>query len=144
AVALDRSGDPRSAIETAAKASATVSIASTGIPMHGTSLIAPHARGGDPAVFFVPEWQREWYLALASAAAARGAPDVRDAAALWADPEGHWDSYVAGSSAGRSGDPWLAVARVRRDQVHAERLAAEKRAAKLPRRPTLGGSWIDD
>ncbi len=144
AVALDRSGDPRGALETAAKASATESIASTGMKMRGSSLIAPHARGGDPAVFFVPEWQREWYLALASAAAARGAHDPRDAAILWADAEAHWDTYVAGSSAGRSGDPWLAVARVRRDQTHAERLAVEKRAAKLPRRPPIGGPWIDD
>jgi tetratricopeptide (TPR) repeat protein len=144
AVALDRSGDPGGALETAAKASAMVSIASTGMQMRGRTLIAPPVRGGDPAVFFVPEWQREWYLALGSAAAARSARDARDARALWADAEEHWDVYLAGSSAAGSSDPWLAVARVRRDQVHAERIATEKRAAKLPRRPSPGGAWIDE
>jgi tetratricopeptide (TPR) repeat protein len=144
AVALDRSGDPRGALDTAAKASATEAIASNGMRMRGSSLIAPHAQGGDDAVFFVPEWQREWYLALASAAAAREAHDARDEATLWADAEAHWSRYVTGASSGRSSDPWLAVARVRLSQTHAQRLAAEKRAAKLPRRPAMGGPWIDD
>ncbi len=144
AVALDRSGDPRGALETAAKASAMVAIASSGLPMRGRSLIAPPARGGDPHVFFVPEWQREWYLALDSAAAATAAHDAHEAGALWADAETHWDVYLAGSSAPGSTNPWLAVARMRRGQVHAERVAAEKRAAKLPRRPVAGGAWLGE
>jgi tetratricopeptide (TPR) repeat protein len=143
AVALDRSGDPGGALATAARASAMVAIASTGMQMRGRTLIAPPVRGGDPAVFFVPEWQREWYLALGSSAAARSAHDARDAATLWAEAEAHWDTYLAGSSAPGTNDPWLAVARVRRDQVHAERVSAEKRAAKLPRRPAAG-AWIDE
>jgi hypothetical protein len=145
AVALDRSGDPGGALETAAKASATMVITSNQTQqLRGRTIIAPPARGGDPSVFFVPEWQREWYLALGSSAAARGVRDARDAQALWADAEGHWDVYIAGSSAAGANDPWLAVARVRRDQVHAQRVAAEKRAAKLPRRPATRAAWIEE
>ena len=139
AVALDRSGDPRAAVETAAKASAIVTIGSSQLPMSGRSIIAQ-----DPAVFFVPAWEREWYLALASSAAARDATDVRDAAAMWADAEHHWDSYVQGAAAGGGRDPWLAIARARRDHTAALRKDAENRATKMPRRAPARPTWLDD
>jgi tetratricopeptide (TPR) repeat protein len=145
AVALDRSGDPHGAVDTAAKASAIMVYPSNRHnPVTGRTLIAPHARGGDPAVFFAPEWQRDWYLALAAMAAAGAAHDARDQAAQWADAEAHWDVYVAGASGGSSTDPWLAVARKRRERVHAERVAAEKRTAKLPRLQEGRGTWIGE
>jgi tetratricopeptide (TPR) repeat protein len=144
AVALDRSGDPRGAIETAAKASGVWVYASNQVRMQGRALIAPHARGGDPAVFFAPEWQRDWYLALAAMAAAGAAHDPREEAAQWADAEAHWDVYIAGASGGGSTDPWLAVARKRREHVHTERRAAETRAAKLPRLQAGRGPWIGE
>ena len=139
AVALDRSGDPRGALETAAKASAMVTIGSTRLPTTGRWIIAH-----DPAVFFVPAWEREWYLALASSSAARDAADARDAAPLWVDAERHWDAYVTRSGASGAHDPWLAIARVRRDSAHAARLAMETRAAKMPRRPPGGRTWPDE
>jgi tetratricopeptide (TPR) repeat protein len=139
AVALDRSGDPRAAVDTAAKASAIVTIGSTQLPMSGRSIIAQ-----DPAVFFVPAWEREWYLALASSAAARDATDVRDAAAMWADAEHHWDSYVQGAAASGGRDPWLAIARTRRDHTSALRKEAESRAVKMPRRAPGRPTWLDD
>jgi tetratricopeptide (TPR) repeat protein len=145
AVALDRSGDPRGAVEAAAKASSVMVYPSNRHnPVSGRTLIAPHARGGDPAVFFAPEWQRDWYLALGATAAAGAAHDARDQAAQWADAETHWDVYIAGASSGGSTDPWLATARKRRENVHTERLAAEKRAAKLPRLPAGRGTWIGE
>jgi tetratricopeptide (TPR) repeat protein len=146
AVALDRSGDPRGAVETAAKASGVMVYPSNRHnPVSGRALIAPHARGGDPAVFFAPEWQRDWYLALAATAGAGAAHDAREEAAQWADAEAHWDVYIAGASGGGSPpDPWLAVARKRREHVQAERQAAEKRAAKLPRLQAGRGTWIGE
>ena len=60
-------------------------IDSRGMPSTGGALIV-----NDPAVFFVPAWERQWYLALASAAEAHGARDARDAAERWAASERHW------------------------------------------------------
>jgi hypothetical protein len=140
AVALDRSGDPRGALDAAAKASQLTIGEKT-----GAYLIAE-----DPDVFFVPEWERAWYLALGAAAEARGAEDPRDAAVLWGAAERLWGHYVELSAAAASqaavtpqaphasgaaraqSEPWLAIARVRRDHAHAERVAAEKRAAASP------------
>jgi tetratricopeptide (TPR) repeat protein len=138
AVALDRSGDARGALDTAAKAASMAAIGSNGLPMTGRAIIAR-----DPKVFFVPEWEREWYLALASSAAARDEKDPRDASTLWLDAEHHWDVYVARSSAasarvdgagGAIRDPWLPIARLRREHAHVERIAAQKRGARLPAR----------
>jgi hypothetical protein len=95
-------------------------------------------------VFFAPEWQRDWYLALAATAAAGAAHDAREEAAQWADAAAHWDVYIAGASEKGANDPWLAVARKRREHVQAERQAAEKRAAKLPRLQAGRGSWIGE
>jgi tetratricopeptide (TPR) repeat protein len=138
AVALDRSGDPRGALETAAKA-AHVDLGGR----TGAYLISR-----DPDVFFVPEWERLWYLSLGAAAEAREAQDPRDAAVLWASAEHSLDQYVERSSAGEKAggkDPWLAIARVRLDRARAERQGAEKRAAKMPPRPAAKGTaWIGE
>jgi tetratricopeptide (TPR) repeat protein len=135
AVALDRSGDPRGALETAAKASHVDLGGRT-----GAYLIAK-----DPDVFFVPEWERLWYLSLGAAAEAREAQDARDAAFLWASAEHALDQYVARAAAAGGHDPWLAIARVRLERARAERLSADKRAARLPpRAPARGTAWIGD
>ena len=135
AVALDRSGDPRGALETAAKASHIDLGGRT-----GAYLIAK-----DPDVFFVPDWERLWYLALGAAATAREAPDARDAAVLWASAEHALAEYVDRATAAGGHDPWLAIGRVRLERVRAERVVAEKRAAKLPARPPARGTpWIGD
>jgi tetratricopeptide (TPR) repeat protein len=136
AVALDRSGDPRSALDTAAKASHVDLGGRT-----GAYLIAK-----DPEVFFVPDWERLWYLALGAQASAREAPDARDAASLWAAAERAFGEYVSRAAGAGGHDPWLAIARVRLEHVQAERAAAEKRGAKLPPRATAprGGTWIGE
>jgi tetratricopeptide (TPR) repeat protein len=136
-VALDRSGDPRGALDAAAKAS-HVAIGGKS----GAFLIAE-----DPDVFFVPEWERDWYLALGAAAEGRDADDPRAAAVLWGAAERFWGRYVDLSAAAQAkavrqeGEPWLVIARVRRDHAHAERLNAEARAAKLPRRAAPRTPW---
>ncbi len=136
AVALDRSGDPRGALETAAKASRVDLGGRT-----GAYLIAK-----DPDVFFVPDWERLWYLALGAAAEARDAQDARDAAALWASAERVLVEYVDRATAAGGHDPWLAIAKVRLERARAERQSADKRAAKLPARPPSRGgtTWIGD
>jgi tetratricopeptide (TPR) repeat protein len=136
AVALDRSGDPGGALDTAEKASSMTVIDSRGMPSTGSALIAR-----DPDVFFVPEWERQWYLALASCVDARDAKDARDAAADWARAEGHWATYVEKSSAQGARDLFLGIARVRKDQTRARRLAADIAAAKLPKRPRIPVQW---
>jgi tetratricopeptide (TPR) repeat protein len=135
AVALDRSGDPRAALDTAAKA-AHVDLGGR----TGAYLIAR-----DPDVFFVPAWERLWYLALGAAAEAREAQDPRDAAVLWATAEHSLSEYVDRATAAGARDPWLPIARVRLDRARAERVAADRRSARLPPRPpTRGTPWIGD
>jgi len=138
AVALDRSGDPHGALEAASKARQMGVQGSAGLPVTGSALIAH-----DPSVFFVPAWEREWYLALDAMAAARDAKDVREAAAWWDAADRHWETYVDRSSSSGGADPFLRVARVRRDQVHTKHLEAEKAAAKLPKLPKHAPSWSD-
>jgi tetratricopeptide (TPR) repeat protein len=133
AVALDRSGDPRGALDTASKASHVDLGGRT-----GAYLIAR-----DPDVFFVPEWERLWYLALGAASEAREADDAGDAAVLWTAAERSWGQYVSRAEASGAHDPWLAIARVRLDHARTQRLDAQQRAAKLPARPpTRGSQWI--
>jgi tetratricopeptide (TPR) repeat protein len=130
AVALDRSGDPQGALASAAKASLMKVGNSSGRDL------VEH----DPQVFFIPEWERDWYIALSDASLARLADDARDATRLWAEAERHWDIYVERSSAAGGADPWLAIGRVRRESARAARVAAQKRAAKLPARTLPRGS----
>jgi tetratricopeptide (TPR) repeat protein len=134
AIALDRSGDPGEALDTAAKASRMMVIDSSGNPASGIALIAR-----DPSVFFVPGWELDWYLALGLSAAARDAKDARDAADDWGRAARHWDTYVARSSAAGGPDPFLPIAQVRQAQAHARQAAAEKLAARLPKRRLLPG-----
>ena len=129
AVALDRSGDARGALDMAAKAARESAIDSHHMPTSGRGLITH-----DDHVFFVPEWERWWYLALGSAALARDSTDAHDAWAYWAESEHEWGEYVAGASAGREKSQWLAVARLRLAHAHAERVAAEKRVPRGSKR----------
>jgi tetratricopeptide (TPR) repeat protein len=130
AVALDRSGDPRGALETAGKAMALSWQQGPG-PLRST-MTGAQAIEDTEAVFFVPEWERQWYLALESAEAARGSSDPREAAGLWMVSVGHREAYVAGASSSPSADPWLPVAKRRLEEARAASALARKRAAKAP------------
>jgi tetratricopeptide (TPR) repeat protein len=116
AVALDRSGDPYGALEQARLA---------------TRLDQEERLIGKGAnVFFVPEYERDWYLALAATVHAREEKKPREALKHWLNAEAHWDTYVTQGT--RNGDRWLAIARRHRDQVRVQRVAVEKRVATLP------------
>jgi tetratricopeptide (TPR) repeat protein len=130
AVAFDRAGDARAAMDTAAKARQLSwdEAGPLGQPRNRTGWDAIRDQ---QRVYFVPAWEREWYLAVGQATAARDEQDARAAAALWAAAEAHWGTYTERAAATRD-DRWLAIARVRHDRAHAERVNAEKRALKLP------------
>jgi tetratricopeptide (TPR) repeat protein len=138
AVALDRSADAAEALRTAtrAKAWAWYEVVGAGparavtVRVTGWDIIHD-----EDNVFFVPDWEREWYLALGEAAAAAAANDPRDEAHFWAAAEHHWEIYLAHSAAAGESDRWAPIARARLGRARAVRLDAEKRAAKLPSRP---------
>jgi tetratricopeptide (TPR) repeat protein len=130
AVTFDRSGDPRAAIDAAAEAKEFrwKEPAPFGQlrDVTGWDAINDHQN-----VFFVPDWEREWYLALGYAAEARAQKDARQAARMWGVSAGHWDAYVEHASISGADSRWLPIARARRDRAHAERSSAEQRAVKL-------------
>jgi len=143
AVALDRSGDPRGAVETAKKARAyswqRVTLSPSGPTLRVvTGWTAIHETEG---VFFVPEWERDWYLALGATAGALSVKNAREETAYWALAEQHWGRYVAGSSGSGGRDPWLPIARLRLDRARAQHVLAERRAARLPPRPDSTKTW---
>jgi tetratricopeptide (TPR) repeat protein len=130
AVAYDRSGDARAALDSAAEAK-ELRWKEQGPLGQARDTTGWDAIRDDRSVFFVPDWEREWYLALGFAAAARDEHDARTASKLWVAAEEHWGTYVTRAAGSGGDDRWLVIARVRRDRAHAERAHAEKRAAAL-------------
>jgi tetratricopeptide (TPR) repeat protein len=127
AVALDRSGDPRSAVSTAARAVQETVFRPDGRSWTWIELMVER----NDTVFFVPAWERQWYVALGWASIAQQATDTRDAtnaAKAWALAEHAWDVYVTKSEASGQPDRWVALARLRRDRARREKTAAEKHA----------------
>lgn len=146
AVALDRSGDPGGALDAAAKAQGWTwaEVRRHGLvrmmtPMTGWELIQDDS--DESGVFFVPAWERDWYIALGWAASARAASEPHDAALFWARAEASLDTYVQGAESGGGHPAWLAIARLRRARAHAARVEAERRAAKRPSPPPGGVEW---
>ncbi|MDB4993078.1 MAG: hypothetical protein JWM74_510 [Myxococcaceae bacterium] len=121
AVALDRQGD---ATGSAAQAKLAVQM-DTGL------VLISHGQN----VFFVPPYERLWYIALGTTVEAKAATDPRKALGYWQQVEELWTSYVEQAERGDPKERWLPRARAHRDQAHAERVAAEKRAAKAPPPP---------
>lgn len=119
AVALDRSGDPQGAFKTMDQV----------IQAMGTEALRLIESDG---VFFVPAWERDWYVALYKMARARSEHDPKVVHDYWANAEGVWDDYIGQASAqgNDAKDPWLAIAKVRRERVHRELEAASKRLPK--------------
>ena len=76
-----------------------------------------------------------WRLARVAACSAMRPWSMLAIAALFAQAEQHWDTYVARAAATAGEDRWLAIARVRRERARAERTAADARAAKAGRAP---------
>jgi tetratricopeptide (TPR) repeat protein len=148
ALALDRSGDREGALQAAGKARRWTWVELVGF---GQAQVLRTMTGWDVIqdehnVFFVPEWDREWYLALGEAAAARQATEPREAAREWASAEAHWDAYVGRAARAGGRDPWLAIARLRRERARAAVAEAAARATKAGAAPghARSGPWSDD
>ncbi len=148
AVALDRSGDPNGALQTAAKAAQQTAVDSNGYLTTGRGLLKH-----DDGVYYVPSYERDWYLALGSEAIARQDADPREALSYFTEAEAEWDSYIHGATAAGVGatppagprqaddasrtaaTAFLRIAHLRRDRVHAERLVASKHVPRGLVRP---------
>ncbi len=119
AVALDRSGDP-----TRAKAEARKAIS-----------VDPGMRIlNSENVFFVPGYERLWYIALGAAAAAETADTLKDAVELRQVTETCFLKYA---SVAPSDDPWVGLAKVRLAEAEKLRKAAEKKLASAPKKPAI-------
>ncbi len=83
-------------------------------------------RGG-PNVFFAPERERYWYVALGFAEYAKEASEAKTSALLWHRAEGCWREYIDDVRKKAATDRWIDLARARLEKTHALRLAAERR-----------------
>ncbi len=129
AVALDRSGDAVAGEREAARA-AQLDPGIGGGQWPKGSIVG----NGDPDihVFFVPDYEKFYYLGLGMAEHAREAVDPRAAVILWQRTEALWSQYVAGAEAWNARhkdrpDRWLSLAQVHVARAQKQRVAAEKR-----------------
>jgi len=129
-VALDRAGDSSVALDTVRRAKRWTWLEEgpLGLVRTVTGWDVIHDQVD---VYFVPAWEREWYLAMGEAADADSAPDAAARARMWATAEEHWKAYVAGAEAQladtRVSDRathWVATARLRLAHAHAKRVQA--------------------
>ncbi|HEY2512486.1 MAG TPA: hypothetical protein VGI39_16580 [Polyangiaceae bacterium] len=114
AVALDRSGDVAGGAKEAKLA----------IDLDRDMLLI---RSNRDQVFFKPERERDWYVALGFTEYAKQATEARTAATFWRRAEGCWREYIDDVRAHTAADRWADLARIRLERAHAQRLAAEKR-----------------
>lgn len=140
ALALDRSGNPRAARE-AARAATRLDQRCVAIVGHDV-LFLP---GPDPrvtfykvppglypiaednkSVYFVPSYERDWYLALGYEALAVEGGGSQATMPYWRDAEAHMMSYVVGATKATN-DKWLDLGRQRLDELRKRRAAAEKK-----------------
>jgi len=87
-----------------------------------------------PNVFFVPQYERLWYIALGAAAAAGEADTPKEALELRQVVETCFVKYI---TLAKPDDPWLALAKLRLAEAEKARVVAEKKlaAAKKARPP---------
>jgi tetratricopeptide (TPR) repeat protein len=128
AVALDRSGDATGA---AREAAAVVQL-DRGNVMQGP-WPAGSKIGNQDSVFFVPAYERSYYLGLGMVEYAKMANDPRAAAALWGKAELLWNQYIAGAEGWNTThkdrpDRWLPLAKAHLAKAQKQHAAAERRA----------------
>ena len=120
AVALDRSGATFNARKEAVRA----------IGLDPGMAIIGHGQN----VFFVPDYERLWYLALGAAAEAETAQNPHEALAHRKAAELYFKTFVTRA---RPKDPWLALARVRLKSAESARVAAEGVVARSKVKPPI-------
>jgi tetratricopeptide (TPR) repeat protein len=123
AVALDRDGDPA-----AAEREALIAVEED--PRE-------HFIGDHEKVFFVPEYERDWYYALGRTEHAKQETDPAQALEQWAFVVQTWADYVKRAA---PNDRWLALARTHLASAEARRLAAASRVTPARRGPPPASS----
>ncbi len=116
AVALDRIGDVAGG---AAKAKFATELD------HDMRVIATGEN-----VFFVPERERDWYVALGFIEYAKQAADAEESAALFHRAEDCWHDYIDDVKDHGEHDQWVRIAKARLEWTHQQRTTAEKRARR--------------
>ncbi len=126
AVALDRAGDPHAAEEEA---------------LLGTQL-DPGERTLEYGenVFFVPEYERHWYLALALAEEAKQAIEPHYAARYWEACEKRWAAYLKEAA---PTERWIPLARRHLAETHERVLAARAVVEGPQKKPGKPGRGVD-
>ncbi len=118
ALALDRSGDFGGALQ--------ASLTAVRMSKAAVLVLLPI----NTLVYFVPAYERDWYLALAEAALALDATKPRTVAEHWKKSETYMMDYVI-SATRAPNDKWLELARKRLDEIRKRRAEAEKRPGAL-------------
>jgi tetratricopeptide (TPR) repeat protein len=129
AVALDRSGDATGAVREAL-------VASQLDPREGI-IDSQEMCGTSLCVFFVPDYERDWYLGLGRAEHAKQELDPRKAALLWKRTEEKWADYILRAD---PKDRWLPLAKAHLSATQKRRAVADKRAGV--RRPASGNERL--
>jgi hypothetical protein len=86
-------------------------------------------------VFYVPEYDRFWYDALGDMARANTEPDTAHASLWWKGAVARWSDYV---DSAHPDDPWVSIARVRRQYCERKVRETETRALKRPPQVATG------
>ncbi len=152
AVALDRSGDVRGAIA-AARSAVHMDARCLAVSSMHTVKLYPSCKDSDIAfvlvpsglwpiseeaeemehmVYFVPKYERKWYLALGREALALDGDKPREIAENWKRAETEMMTYMT-SAAQHGGDKWIDLAKKRLDEIRKHRALAEKRAGVSPK-----------
>jgi tetratricopeptide (TPR) repeat protein len=148
AVALDRSGDVRGAIS-AARAAVHMDARCLAVSTMHTVKIYATCKDADIAfvlvpsglfpvseendsVYFVPKYERSWYLALGREALALDGDKPREIAENWKRAETEMMTYMS-AAAQHGGDKWVDLARKRLDDIRKHRVEADKRAGASPK-----------
>jgi tetratricopeptide (TPR) repeat protein len=143
AVSLDRAGDGGAAAKAAQQA---VTIDPPPISTKTYSMRAARTTTtilDETGVFFVPAYERKWYLALGETQLARGASDPRVALGHWRAVEQLWGDYVLGARGRTSGDRWLGSAEKRLEAAKKKRVELEKRVGSQKGPPELHQIFIE-
>lgn len=127
AIALDRLGDTRGAAEQA-------KLATTLDPEDRDRLVRP-VIGDATTVFFVPPYERYWYLALGSTEDAKKADSARDAAFYWGRAVTLWKTYLAPAESIAHPEAWNSIAKAHLATAEKQLKLTTERARKEPKRP---------
>ncbi len=134
AIALDRLGDARGAAEQAKLATALD-------PEDRERLVRP-VIGDATSVFFVPAYERYWYLALGSTEDAKMATNAHDASFYWGRAVTLWKAYLGPAEGIAHPEAWNSLARAHLATAEKQLKITSDRARKEPKPPPSGYPFV--